>query len=53
MQTVAVTLALIVLTLAAPPAASGAQDTPAFKRSDPALLNTAGTFQLVEFYHPT
>ena len=53
MQTIAITIALIVLTLAAPPAPSVSQDTPAFKRSDPAVLNTAGTFQLVEFYHPT
>jgi hypothetical protein len=29
------------------------QQPPPFKRSDPALLNTTGTFQLLEFYHPT
>jgi hypothetical protein len=32
---------------------SQVQEPPAFKRSDPVLLNTTGTFQLVEFYHPT
>lgn len=32
---------------------SQVQEPAAFKRSDPVLLNTTGTFQLVEFYHPT
>jgi hypothetical protein len=53
MQMTSFAVALMVSLLGIQAGGAGAQEQPAFKRSDPAALNTAGTFQLVEFYHPT